>query len=187
MIELLIENTYKNAPLTTTLSDHIFELGSARLENGVKEFSRYKLPLLESTYDPYKITLAFIRNLNRKFIVVRNAPIEVNELDDNIICCSTEKVIINEFPKKFVTEPLITDAGDFTPLGLYGILFGRYYGDLYFKSKVEESLDKLGYKRERMGRKTIFMHERATKFVLAHNIIKFDNYNKNGELFFWRD
>lgn len=186
-VELLIENVYRNVPLTTTLSDHIFEYGSLRLENGVKEFSRFRLPILESTYDPYKITLSFIKNLHKKFTVVRNAPIEALEIDDNIICSSTEKVIINEFSKSLVNEPLITDAGDLTPLGLYGLLFGRCYGDLYFKANIEESLLKLGYKKTRFGAKDVFLYERSTKYNLMNNITRYDNYNKNGELFFWRD
>ena len=187
MVELLIENAYKNMPLTTTLSDHIFEYSSLKFENGVKEFSRYYLPILESTYDPYKLTLTFIRNINRKFTVVRNAPIDISELDDNIICSSVDKVVINEFPKTLIKEPLITDTGDFTPLGLYGFLFGRCYGDLYFKAKVEECLSKLGYKRIKFGTKEVFLYEKASRYNLMKNITKYDNYNRNGELFFWRD
>lgn len=187
MVELLIENAYKNIPLTTTLSDHIFEYSSIRLENGVKEFSRYQTPILESTYDPYKLTLTFIRNLHKKFIVLRNAPIEAEELDDNIICCSPDKVVVNEFAKTMVTDPLITDSGDITPMGLYGFLFGRCYGDLYFKAKIEEALMKLGYKRLRFSNKEVLLYERATRYNLMNNITRFDDYNRNGELFFWRD
>lgn len=186
-VELLIENVYSNKPLTASTSDHIYEYGSLKLENGIKEFSRYSLPILESTYDPYKITLGFIRNLHKRITVVRGAPIDMYDIDDAILCNSTEKAIINEFPKKFIVEPLITDTGDFTPIGLYGLLFGRHYGDLYFKVRIEDSLKKLGYKQTKFGSKEVFLYEKASRYNLIHNVTKHNDYNRNGELFFWKD
>lgn len=186
-IEALIENVYNDSPLTETASDHIYDLSMLRLENGVKEFSRYNLPLLESTFDPYRITNNLIKKLHRKIIVVHNAPIEAYSIEDNIICSSPEKVIVNEFPKKLVTKPLITDSGEFTPLGIFGILFGRCYGDLYFKARVEDSLAKIGYKPAKFGSKDVLLYEKASRFNIITNITKFDDYNRNGELFFWKD
>lgn len=187
LVEALIENLYTGNALTNTTFDHIFDYELLKLENGTKEFSRYNLPILESTFDPYKITLDFIRRLHKKITVVRNAPIQIETIDDSILCYSHDRIIINEFSKNLIEGPLITDTGEYTPLGIYGLLFGRHYSDLYYKTKIEDSLKRLGYKETKFGSKEVFLYEKSSKYNLMMNITKFDNYNRNGELFFWRD
>lgn len=187
-VELLMENIYKNKPLTTSTSDHIYELGSLKLENGIKSYSRFNSPILTSTYDPYKITLGFLRNLHKRVTVVCCAPADMYDIDDAILCCSTDKVIVNEFPKKFIDNgTLITDRGDITGLGLWAFMFGRHYGDLYFKVKIEDSLKKIGFKQTRFGSKEVFLYEKSSRYNLIHNITRYGDFNRFGELFFWRD
>ncbi len=184
---LIMENIYKGVPITESKSDYIYDFNNVKFENGIKEFTRYNLPLNESTYDPYKINLGFIKRLHEAVTVIRSAPIEVNELDDNIICMSAKNVVINEFPVKKVEDVLITDAGDFTPTGLWAFCFMRNYGDFYFKAKIEEILFKLKYKPTRIGHKDVYMQETSSKNRMLTNIVRGKDFNYNGEVFFWRD
>lgn len=187
-IKLLLENAYVGNDFAENKSEYIYDYGSHKLTNGVKEFSRYDFPLLESTYDPYVISRLLLESFSRKFTVINNNSVTINNVNDCIVCYNKNNAVLCEFTdKNLLTEPLITDRGDYTTLGLLAIIFQRSYGDEYFRDRVESDLRKIRYKDGKIGNMKYLMYERSSPMIVFNETLRSRNSFHLDLIFCWKD